>query len=311
MAPCRAGLTGSVPSNLSPAPSPRSPPALVSLWGRGCCSPHPPDAPPAAQHNNPQGTEAAAAGALREGAAAPRTTPPHQPGPATALPPRAAPRLSGRERRCKHGESVPPVRMVPSTAAGAARQLRARSQTAALEPCGQREPGASAKPRALPALQTLPDSPGPARAPHSAPTARSTPNVLSDAPLPRGCVPQFPLAEQRWLRSGPPPASPATATPQPCRRSGLTGKLSHTNPIRPPQLELCNGERVVMAMPPLATPLPSAPHCPRCCPTPQRARTPNTPMGRRANPSPSLTPLRAPRQDPLPAGVPNCTSSGP
>lgn len=176
---------------------------------------------------------------------------------------------------------------------------------------GSREQAQNPEPCPHPARTPDPAySAGPA-VPRTLPTPHSTHDALSDALLPRGCVPQFPLAEQRWLRSGPPPASPVTATPQSCRRSGLTRKLSHTNPIRPPQLGLRNGECVVMAMPPLATPVPSSPHCPGCCPTPQRARTPNTSMGRRASPSPSLTPLSAPRQDPLPAGVPNCTSSGP
>lgn len=252
-------------------------------------------------------TEAAAGRTLRERAAAHHAnTAASGRAPTTALPPPAALWVSGRERRCKDGDpGTDPANCArrscqaapgthPDGGAGAVRWEGAGSRRKAPSPARTPDPAYSA---------------GPA-VPRTLPTPHSTHDALSDALLPRGCVPQFPLAEQRWLRSGPPPASPVTATPQSCRRSGLTKKLSHTNPIRPPQLGLCNGECVVMAMPPLATPVPSSPHCPGCCPTPQRARTPNTSMGRRASPSPSLTPLSAPRQDPLPAGVPNCTSSG-
>lgn len=249
-------------------------------------------------------TEAAADRTLRERAAAHHTNTPASAGPQLQL---CLPALLSGALAARGGAgtetSVPPVRLLPGSSGLAPRRRRwsralggSREQAQSPEPC----------PHPRPCSQ-------PGTCLYSAPCPQHTVFPMSFLMLccPEGVCLSFPWQSSAGCPRGPHPRPQAQPPPQSRRRSGLTGKLSRTNPIRPPQLGLCNGECVVMAMPPLATPVPSSPRCPRCCPTAQRTRTPNTSMARGANPSHSLTPLSAPRQDPLPAGVPKCTSSGP
>ena len=136
----------------------------------GCCTPHPPDAPPAAaaQRSTLSHRAKAAAGAqagARAQAVAGRSSRYRAAAsswaPAKALPPPLplSGSLAGRGG-VRMGTSVPPAPILPTVPAEAARPRRARTQMAALGLHGGSELAVSTKPQTLPAPRALP-------APHS------------------------------------------------------------------------------------------------------------------------------------------------